>query len=127
MGPNPAATAVAHLYQLSGAAFDQRFAIMAINIRRELLEHVVNTPAELHADTEDLLSDMSSGLIRVQVAACRAACLTEGQELDFETRLDNCLAEAVDIVRQCIDNYGEHRSPAFQQETAAQLGIPVVQ
>ena len=120
---NPAATAVTNLYRRIGDDFARRFVVLATNVKRQLLEAFITAPNLIHSDPEELLGDLSAGLIQVQKAACLEAEITEEQKQDFENRLDSTLAEAIIIIRDCFSRFGDRTLPAFQLETAKRLGI----
>lgn len=120
-----AADAITRLYQLNQQEFTDRFGIMAANIKGRLLEDFVRAPGFVATDVEDLLGMLSSAVVATQKTGCSAADITDEQRIDFETRIDNCLADAVIVIRDSFLRFGERTSREFQLETARQLGIPV--
>lgn len=117
-----ASTAITELYQLDGEDFDRRFNVMALNIKRQLLEDFITSPL---TDSESTLQALSAALIETQKTACHSANISPEQTTDFETRIDNCLADAVIVIRDQHAKYGDTMLPEFQLEAARQLGIPV--
>jgi len=122
---NAATTAITQLYQLTGSDFDNRFLVMTTNIKRQLLEDFILAPKVIHSDVEQLLGDLSAAVIQTQKTACLSADISEEQKRDFENRIDNCLAGAIIVIRDCFAVSGDRASADFQLETAKRLGIPV--
>lgn len=121
----PAAEAIARLYRMNQPEFDDRFGIMAANIKARFLEDFRSTPGFVVSDLDDLLGMLSSAVIATQKAGGSAADISDEQKIDFETRIDHCLADAVIVVRDSFLEFGERESVEFQMETAGRLGIPV--
>ena len=121
---NQAAEAITKLYSMTGSEFDRRIAIMETNIKARLLEDFVVAPEGIHTSIDELLGDLSACVIQVQKTACRESKITDEEKLDFECRIDNCLADAINAIRQGFTRFGNRNGVEFQLETARKLGIP---
>jgi hypothetical protein len=96
---NPSVEAIQKLYQLKGADFDRRLGVMATNLKARTLESFVKAPAA-HNDVEQVLGDLSAGLIETQKKACAEAKLTADQNKAFERWVDDIAAEAIMAIRK---------------------------
>lgn len=117
--------AIEALYTLSGSDFDARFKVLTTNMKARLLEDFVAAPDWTHDDVEDLLANLSSANVQAQKLACQSSAITAEQKVDFETRLDNEIADAIIGIRDNYEAFGERSSVEFQLDTAKKLGIPV--
>ena len=117
--------AVTNLYRSSGEELNRRFYVMSTNLKRQILVEFISAPDILAGDIEQLLGDQSATLIVAQKIACHRAAITAEQKQDFEDRIDNCLAETIDTIRQSHEEFGDRTSPEFQLAAAKKLGLPI--
>ncbi len=122
---DPASLAITQLYNSSANEFARRLNLMTTNMRRALLEDFRDTPNSLMLDTEEILSTLSSTAIKSQVQAADLADITNEQRQDFGLRLENNLADAITVLRDCFATFGDRTSIAFQLEAASLLDVPV--
>lgn len=119
---NPAALSVTELYRLQGQAFEDRFRIKATNVHRFLLEEFIRAP---FSDPDDSLETQGRILVVAQKGIAAGANLTEQQADDFESRMDDVVADAIIVIRRCLEQFPDRDSADFQLEAARRLGIPV--
>src|SRR5262245_7587824 len=110
------------MYRLSGEAFEERFLVMTTNLRRMILEDVVRAPFH---EVNEHLEVLGRTLVIGQIEIGAEAQLSPDQAADFESRLDDIVAEAIVTIQGCLDEYPNRQSVEFQFEAATRLGIPI--
>lgn len=120
----PASLSIAELYRLQGQAFGERFRVKAINVRRTLLEDFVRAP---FGAIDDDLETIARGIVVLQKKIAAGANLTDEQTEDFASRLDDVVADAIVVIRRCVEKFKDRHAPEFQLEAAKRLGIPVAE
>lgn len=118
----PASRSISEMYRLSGQAFEEQFLIKATNLRRMILEEVVRAP---FPDIDEHLETLGRTLVVGQMQIAAAAQLTADQTADFESRLDNVVADSIVTIQRCLEVHPDRRSVEFQSEAARRLGVPV--
>ncbi len=110
------------MYQLEGQEFEERFRVKSTNVRRTLLEEFVRAPFD---DADANLETQGRLLVVAQKQIADGANLTDEQAGDFASRMDDAVADAIVLIRRCIDEFPDRNTAEFQLEAARRLGIPV--
>jgi hypothetical protein len=114
---------ISEMYKLQGQAFEDRFHVLAANVRRVLLEGYVRTP--LTDDDEDVLVTLARAVFAGYKALAAGASLTAEQADDFAGRVDDVVAGAIVDISRCEGEFPDRTTADFHREAAKRLGIPV--
>ena len=118
-----ASDSISEMYELQGQAFEERFLVKATNLRRMILEEVVRGGP--FTDLDSHLETLGRTLVVGQMRIAADAQLIPEQASDFETRLDNVVADGIVTIQRCLEAHPDHQSVEFQFEAARRLGIPM--
>lgn len=113
---------ISEMYRLHGQAFEERFRVKATNVRRALLEDFICAPFN---DAEDNLETLGRFYVVAQKENATGANLTDEQAEDFASRIDHVVADAIIVIRHCVEEYPNRNAAEFQLAAARRLGIPV--
>ena len=119
---NPESHSISEMYRLQGQAFEERFRVKTTNMRRALLEEFILTPFR---DADENLETQGRLLVVAQKKIAVDANLTDVQAEDFAFRMDHVVADAIVVIRRCMEEFPDRNTAAFQFEVARRLGIPV--
>jgi hypothetical protein len=119
---NPASQSISEMYQLQGQSFEERFRVKATNVRRALLEEFINAPIN---DADENLETQGRLFVVAQKQIAAGANLTHAQAEEFASRMDHVVADAIVVIRRCVEEYPDRKAADFQSKAARSLGIPV--
>ncbi len=114
---------ITELYKLTGSDFDDKLYVIITNSRKQLLADFLRN--DFDDNPSDLLATLSAAVIAAQKLMCKNANLSEKQQYDFESRIDNSLADATLIIDAVYAKCPSVTSREFLREVTTQLDIPV--